>query len=55
MTPENLILVRPYRSPCGEMTLGAFGGKLCLCDWARPKHPGRTARARSIREERRRA
>ena len=43
MTPENLILVRPYRSPCGEMTLGAFGGKLCLCDWARPKHPGRTA------------
>lgn len=42
-TSGNLILVRPYRSPCGEMTLGAFGGKLCLCDWARPKHPGRTA------------
>ena len=23
-----------YRFPCGEMMLGSFDGKLCLCDWA---------------------
>ena len=23
-----------YHSPCGEMILGSFDGKLCLCDWA---------------------
>ena len=22
-----------YHSPCGEMILGSFDGKLCLCDW----------------------
>ena len=23
-----------YHSPCGEMILGSFDGKLCLCNWA---------------------
>ena len=23
-----------YHSPCGEMILGSYDGKLCLCDWA---------------------
>lgn len=23
-----------YNFPCGEMILGSFDGKLCLCDWA---------------------
>ena len=22
-----------YHSPCGEMILGSYDGKLCLCDW----------------------
>ena len=22
-----------YRFPCGEMMLGSFDGRLCLCDW----------------------
>jgi len=22
-----------YQSPCGELILGSFGDKLCLCDW----------------------
>lgn len=27
------IKVRYYDSPCGRLLLGAFGDKLCLCDW----------------------
>ena len=27
-----------YHSPCGEMILGSFDGKLCLCDWADGRH-----------------
>ena len=25
---------RLHTTPCGEVRLGAFGGRLCLCDWA---------------------
>ena len=31
--PMETILVRHYRSPYGELILGSFGGRLCLCDW----------------------
>ena len=34
MKDKNIIKIRHYFSPCGEMILGSFGGKLCLCDWA---------------------
>ncbi len=27
------ICIQHYDSPCGEMILGSFDGKLCLCDW----------------------
>ena len=33
-----------YLSPCGELTLGSFGDRLCLCDWAGTKHPERVDR-----------
>ncbi len=28
------IHIRPYHSPCGDLLLGSYNGKLCLCDWA---------------------
>ena len=31
------IKIRYYQSPCGELILGAFKGKLCLCDWMAEK------------------
>lgn len=27
-----------YHSPCGDLLLGSFDGKLCLCDWTAEKH-----------------
>ncbi len=27
------IKIQPYGSPCGELLLGVFGDRLCLCDW----------------------
>lgn len=27
------IIVRNYETPCGTLILGAYDGKLCLCDW----------------------
>lgn len=30
---ENIIKVKHYVSPCGDLLLGSFLGKLCLCDW----------------------
>ncbi len=32
-TQKNIIYIQKYISPCGEMILGAFDEKLCLCDW----------------------
>ena len=29
----NIIQIQYYSSPCGEIILGSFEGKLCLCDW----------------------
>ena len=34
MKNHDTIIVRRYSFPCGEMILGSFEGKLCLCDWA---------------------
>lgn len=34
------IIVQRYASPCGELLLGAFDGRLCLCDWQVEKHRG---------------
>lgn len=41
----NRIITRIYEAPCGELVLGDFGGRLCLCDWV-------TARHRSIVDKR---
>lgn len=38
MKPSNLIQIQRYHSPCGDLMLGSFEGKLCLCDWARENH-----------------
>lgn len=38
------IFVQPYSSPCGELLLGSVDGRLCLCNWAVAKHPGRVER-----------
>lgn len=34
----NIIHVQRYHSPCGELILGSFEEKLCLCDWGVEKH-----------------
>ena len=34
MKDKNIIKVMHYRFPCGEMMLGSFDGRLCLCEWA---------------------
>ena len=36
--PSNIIQIQRYHSPCGDLMLGSFEGKLCLCDWAVEKH-----------------
>lgn len=35
---KNIIQIQRYHSPCGDLILGSFEGKLCLCDWAVEKH-----------------
>lgn len=32
------IIVREYGAPCGQLVLGAFANRLCLCDWVHGKH-----------------
>lgn len=32
---KGIIQTQYYQSPCGELLLGSFEGKLCLCDWQR--------------------
>lgn len=34
MKNKNSIIVKRYHFPCGEMILGSYEDKLCLCDWA---------------------
>ena len=38
MKPSNIIQIQRYHSPCGDLILGSFENKLCLCDWAVEKH-----------------
>ena len=38
MKEKNIISVWRYEAPCGELMLGSFEGKLCLCDWQVEKH-----------------
>lgn len=34
---KKIIFIRHYNSPVGEMIIGSFDNKLCLCDWASKK------------------
>ena len=34
----NVIKIQRYHSPCGDLMLGSFEDKLCLCDWAVESH-----------------
>lgn len=34
MLANNFIVIKHFDFPCGEMILGSFDEKLCLCDWA---------------------
>lgn len=38
MCRTKMIKTTHYESPCGTLTLGAFGERLCLCDWETAKH-----------------
>jgi len=31
--PMSTINTQPYHSPCGDLLIGAFGDRLCLCNW----------------------
>lgn len=33
MQGTNVIYTSLYRSACGDLILGEYGGRLCLCDW----------------------
>ncbi len=32
------LLITPYSTPCGTVWLGAYGDRLCLCDWQAATH-----------------
>ena len=34
----NIIHSQIYHSPCGDLILGAYQDKLCLCDWLTERH-----------------
>ena len=34
------IKITRYQSPVGEMLVGSYGDKLCICDWAVEKRRG---------------
>ncbi len=36
----NRIITDRYDSPCGELLLGSYGYRLCLCDWQVERHRG---------------
>ncbi|MDD2594808.1 MAG: methylated-DNA--[protein]-cysteine S-methyltransferase [Bacteroidales bacterium] len=38
----NTIQIQHYDSPAGELILGSFEGKLCMCDWTGEKRRART-------------
>lgn len=49
MTIEKRIIVQHYKSPCGELLLGAYEGRLCLCDWTTSsRHKSNLTRTKKI-------
>lgn len=30
---SHTVFIQPYDSPCGQLILGSYGDRLCLCDW----------------------
>lgn len=44
MNGNHVIKTQDYASPCGVLTLGSFGDRLCLCDWQAGWHRDRDAR-----------
>ena len=36
--PVSTIHITRYHAPCGTLILGAFEGRLCLCDWQTEQH-----------------
>lgn len=34
---EEMVRIQSYQSPCGELVLGSYENKLCLCDWQNEK------------------
>lgn len=38
------IFIRSYSAPCGVLTLGGLGDRLCLCDWEEGRHREATLR-----------
>lgn len=44
MKSRNVICLQHYSAPCGDLLLGSFEGKLCLCDWLHGKQRNRTER-----------
>ena len=38
------IITKRYNSPCGELLLGSYEDRLCLCNWTEEQHPGRVDR-----------
>ena len=41
---KKYIFVHRYASPCGELLLGEFDNKLCLCDWVVERHHEKVVR-----------
>ena len=35
---KKTINTQTYHSPCGDLLLGSFEGRLCLCDWMAEEH-----------------
>lgn len=44
MKTQNVICLQQYSAPCGDLLLGSFEGKLCLCDWLHGRQRDRTER-----------
>jgi len=38
MKQKEAIRIQHYHSPCGDLMIGSFEEKLCLCDWVAAKH-----------------
>ncbi|MDR1860559.1 MAG: methylated-DNA--[protein]-cysteine S-methyltransferase [Bacteroidales bacterium] len=36
--PSDVIHIQRYHAPCGDLLLGAYGDKLCLCNWVNGMH-----------------